>query len=153
MYAFDLADRVDRLSDDDGQARENLPDSDAQDWAAGAVPAAAGSFLVVLTRILDISQDNPSGPHPTRGTVTVTVEMRAVDPSDPAGTPVFYKKAKGHASACPNFYLIFYHHITTTQHSFIAYVTVFFCIVIKCITANYASGLYHNIVSDNGKVE
>ncbi len=101
VYAFDLADRIDRLSDDDGQARENLPDSDAQDWSAGPVPAAAGSFLVVLTRVLDISTENPIGPHPSKGSVTVTVEMRAVDPSDPAGPPVFYKKAKGHASGDP----------------------------------------------------
>jgi hypothetical protein len=99
VYAHDLADRIDaKVEDADGQAREELPDSDAQDWSSGPVPAASGDYLVVLTRVLDITREQPIGARPAGGPVTATVEMKAIDPSDPAGPPVFFKRAKGHAA-------------------------------------------------------
>lgn len=93
-YAHDLAERL-GWSLEDARVVEDadLPDSDAREWQAGPVPAAAGAYLVVLTRVVEISHA------PGLGAVQATVEMKAVDPSDPAGAPIFFKRAHGHADA------------------------------------------------------
>jgi len=72
----------------DGLAPANLPDSDAQDWKDGSVPAASDASLVVLTTVLALDTKS------TADTVQATVEMKALDPS---GAIIFDKKAIGHA--------------------------------------------------------
>jgi len=74
----------------DGLAPANLPDSDAQEWKDGSVPAASDASLVVLTTVLAIDAKS------TPDTVQATVEMKALDPS---GATIFDKKALGHAPA------------------------------------------------------
>lgn len=101
-FALKLADHIDEeVFDADGQTPDGLPDSDARDWQAGAVPAAAGAYLVVLTRVVDITHEAPMGPR-ERGAVVALVEMKAVDANDPAGTPVFHKRAKGRVANDPS---------------------------------------------------
>ncbi|MBA3707999.1 MAG: PEGA domain-containing protein [Planctomycetes bacterium] len=97
QFAFDLASRIDLLTKDyDGQAGEELPDSDAQDWSRGPVPATAGAYLTVLTRVLEIKRNQGvADMHERQGTILATVEMKAVDGS---GQVVFLKKAVGQAS-------------------------------------------------------
>jgi len=74
----------------DGLAPTNLPDSDAQEWKDGSVPAASDASLVVLTMVLALDAKS------TPDTVQATVEMKALDPS---GATIFDKKAIGHAPA------------------------------------------------------
>ncbi|MBA2480576.1 MAG: PEGA domain-containing protein [Planctomycetes bacterium] len=97
QFAYDLASRVDWLSKDlDGQAGEALPDSDADDWTKGQVPATAGAYLTVLTRVVEIKPiGGVSGIHDRRPTISATVEMKALDGD---GRVVFLKKAMGQAS-------------------------------------------------------
>jgi len=90
-FTADLAARlVWKDADVDGQAPTNLPDSDAQEWKDGSVPAASDASLVVLTTVLALDAKT------TPDTVQATVEMKALDPS---GATVFDKKAIGHAPA------------------------------------------------------
>lgn len=78
------------LPSSDAHAERSLPASDAQEWTSGAPPAASDAALVVLTRVLDLTTSDSGA--------DATVEMRAFDPGDDKGTPVFFKKAHGHAS-------------------------------------------------------
>jgi hypothetical protein len=89
-FASDLASRMSwKDAELDGQSPGDLPDSDAQEWKDGTVPAAAGASLVVLTSVQELDSTT------TPGTVVATVEMKAMDP---AGATVFDKKAHGQSS-------------------------------------------------------
>ena len=54
---------------------------------------------------------------------------------------------------CTNFNKILNNHPSATIHFSIVHIPVCFFVVIKCITANYRSGLYDHIVTDQAMIQ
>lgn len=93
-FAFDLANRINRLGKDArGWADPSLPRSGSPQWAEkNPVAAAAQADWVVFTSILSVVE----GPSPLGTQLIANVEMRAIDHN---GKTVFLKSAHGTAPA------------------------------------------------------
>jgi len=96
-YANSCANRVHFLAhDSDGKIGETLPDADAAEWTKGPLPAAAGAYLVVLVRVLDVQTGvGPLSPSEPNGEARAVIEMKGLDAN---GQVVFLKRGLGRAS-------------------------------------------------------